>query len=86
MIMSGPKKTKGSLRKTARQVEDQLGVDKTVEDIVDGILSIFDDEDDEEEESSDSIFDSDSDDSSDDSDSGDFGDGDFGGGGSSDDW
>lgn len=81
--MSGPKKKKGSLRKTARQIEDEFGVDKTVEDIVDGILSIFDDEDDEEE-SSDSIFDSDSDDSDDDS--GDFGDGDFGGGGSSDDW
>lgn len=85
MIMSGPKKKKGSLRKAARQVEDQLGVDETVEDIVDGILSIFDDdEDDDEEESSGSIFDSDSDDSDDDS--GDFGDGDFGGGGSSDDW
>lgn len=83
--MSGPKRKKGSLRKTARQIEDEFGVDKTVEDIVDGILSIFDDDDDDddEEESSGSIFDSDDDD---DSDSGDFGDGDFGGGGSSDDW
>jgi uncharacterized membrane protein YgcG len=82
--MNGPK-TKGGLRKTVRQIEDEFGVDKTVEDIVDGILSIFDNDDDEEEEeeSSDSIFDSDS---SDDSDSGDFGDGDFGGGGSDDDW
>jgi hypothetical protein len=82
--MNGPK-TKGGLRKTVRQIEDEFGVDKTVEDIVDGILSIFDNDEDEEEEeeSSDSIFDSDS---SDDSDSGDFGDGDFGGGGSDDDW
>lgn len=84
--MNGPK-TKGGLRKTVRQIEDEFGVDKTVEDIVDNILSIFDsdDDDEEEEESSDSIFDFDSDDSED-SDSGDFGDGDFGGGGSSDDW
>ena len=80
--MNGPK-TKSGLRKTVREVEDQLGVDKDIEDIVDGFLSIFDDDEDEEEESSDSIFDSDT---SDDSDSGDFGDGDFGGGGSSDDW
>ena len=84
--MSGPRK-KG-LRKVVRQVEDEFGVDKTVEDIVDGLLSIFDtDDDEEEEESSGSIFDSDSDDSDDSDDSsGDFGDGDFGGGGSSDDW
>lgn len=82
--MPGPKKKSG-LRKTVRQIEDEFGVDKTVEDIVDGILSIFDnEEEDEEEESSGSIFDSDSDDSDDSS--GDFGDGDFGGGGSDDDW
>ncbi len=83
--MSGPKK-KG-LRKVVRQVEDEFGVDKTVEDIVDGLLSIFDTDDDDEEESSGSILDFESDDSDDSDDSsGDFGDGDFGGGGSSDDW
>jgi len=81
--MNGPKNK--SLRKTVRQIEDEFGVDKDIEDIVDNILSIFDDEEEDEEESfGGSIFDSD--DSDDDSDSGDFGDGDFGGGGSSDDW
>lgn len=83
--MSDPKK-KG-LRKAVRQIEDEFGVDKTVEDIVDGILSIFDsDDEDEEEESSDSIFGSDDDSDDSDDDSGDFGGGDSGGGGSDSDW
>lgn len=81
--MSDPKKK--SLKKQVRKVEDDLGVDSTVEDIVDGILSIFDDDSDSED-SSDSIFGSDSSDDTDDSDDDDFGGGDFGGGGASSDW
>ena len=84
--MNGPK-TKGGLRKTVRQIEDEFGVDKDVEDIVDSILSIF--ESDDEESSGEDGVDYDEEDSTfqnDDDDSGDFGDGDFGGGGSSDDW
>jgi uncharacterized membrane protein YgcG len=82
--MPGPKKK--SLKKQVREIEDNLGVDSTVEDIVDGILSIFD-TDEESDDSDDSIFESDSSDTdTDDSDNDDFGGGDFGGGGASSDW
>ncbi len=77
--MSTPKKKKSALKKNVRRIEDEFGVDKTVEDVVDSILDIFDDDDDDDE---DSILDDDSSDDSDD----DFGGGDFGGGGSSSDW
>jgi spore cortex formation protein SpoVR/YcgB (stage V sporulation) len=77
---------KKSLKKKVRRIEDEFGLDKTVEDIVDGILNIFENDADSEETAA-SIFQSDeSDDDDDDSEEGDFGEGDFGGGGSSDDW
>lgn len=82
--MNGPKKK--SLKKQVRKVEDEFGVDSTVEDIVDGILGLFGDDDDSDD-SDESVSDSgDSDTDSDDSDDDDFGGGDFGGGGASSDW
>jgi uncharacterized membrane protein YgcG len=73
--MNDPKKK--SLKKTVREIEDDLDVEQDT--VVDKILSILDDDDDDSDSSDDS--DTDTDDSDDD-----FGGGDFGGGGSSDDW
>jgi uncharacterized membrane protein YgcG len=76
--MSTPKKK--LLKKKVRKLEDELGVDSTVEDVVDGLIDLFDDDDDSDDDSG---FSNGGDDDSDDDD---FGGGDFGGGGSSDDW
>lgn len=86
--MSGPKKKKAELKKQARKVEDEMGVDETLERVVDSLIDIFgSDDDDDSDDSSDSTFGGgSSSDDSDDSDSGDFGGGDSGGGGASSDW
>lgn len=73
--MSDPKK-KSKLKKQVRRVEDEFGLDSGTEDLIDGIIDLFNSDDDDDD--TDSSDDDDSDD--------DFGDGDFGGGGSSDDW
>lgn len=79
---------KKKIKKQVRQIEDELGIDPDVEDVIDKIFDVFgdgeddSDDDDSDDDSGSSIFDSD-DDSSDD---GDFGGGDSGGGGSSSDW
>lgn len=82
--MSVPKKK--NLKKQVRQIEDEMGVDETLERVVDSLIDIFGDDDDDDNDSNDSIFDGDSSDDSDDTDNGDFGGGDSGGGGSDSDW
>lgn len=85
--MSGPKKKKAELKKQARQIEDEMGVDETLERVVDSLIDIFgSDDDDDDSSDSTSGGGSSSSDDSDDDDSGGFGGGDFGGGGASSDW